>query len=236
MTSLRDKSGEFIGKGHALKTWGTYGVAWLTGKALLLILCFTAPVRADNVTILALGDSLTQGYGLVESDGFVPQLEMWLKDSGATVELVNGGVSGDTTSGAAARVAWSLTPDIDAMIVTLGGNDLLRGIDPALSRSNLDAILQTAKTNQVDVLLVGMRAPGNYGPEYAENFNAIYPELAKIHGVLLHPYFFSGLGEGSPDMLQDFFQADGIHPNAEGVLRIVQDLGPAVLQLIEQIE
>jgi acyl-CoA thioesterase-1 len=214
----------------------TYGFCALLGKALMVVLFLSAPLRAEQITILALGDSLTQGYGLVEQDGLVPQLQSWLEDEGADVALINGGVSGDTTAGGAARVAWSLTPEVEAMIVILGGNDLLRGIDPAVSRANLEAILTTANDADVDVLLVGMRAPGNYGPTYKTAFDASYPDLAAAHDALLHPYFFSGLGEGTPDALQEFFQPDGIHPNAEGVARIVQGFGPSGLRLIETVK
>lgn len=216
----------------------SYGLCRLWGKAILAMIWFALPLRAevvtDEIAVLALGDSLTQGYGLVEQDGFVPQLQAWLDARGADARLINGGVSGDTTAGAAARVGWSLSGEVAAMIVTLGGNDILRGIDPAVSRANLDEILVTARENDVAVLLVGMRAPGNYGPDYAADFDAIYPELAAGHGTLLHPYFFAGLGVGTPDELRRYFQADGIHPNAEGVARIVADLGPSVLRLIER--
>ena len=206
------------------------------GKVILVLWCLAPPLRAAEVTILALGDSLTQGYGLVEREGLVPQLQAWLEARGAAARVINGGVSGDTTTGAAARIDWSLTADVEAMIVTLGGNDLLRGVDPALSRANLEAILGAAEARDVAVLLVGMRAPGNYGPDYAAEFNAIYPDLARAHDVLLHPYFFAGLGMGPPDTLRPYLQADGIHPNAAGVARIVEDLGPSVLRLIERVE
>ena len=211
----------------------SYGVKRLLGKALLAFVCLTSPLRADEVTILALGDSLTQGYGLVEQDGLVPQLQGWLDGQGADVRLINGGVSGDTTAGGAARVGWSLSPEVDAMIVTLGGNDVLRAIDPSVSRANLAAILDTAEATKTEVLLVGLRAPGNYGPAYKADFDAMYPDLAAEYGTLLHPNFFSGLGESTPDALQPYFQPDRIHPNAEGVARIVEGLGPAVLELIE---
>jgi len=160
-------------------------------------------------------------------------LRRWLAERDIDAELINGGVSGDTTAGGAARAGWSLTPEVDAMIVALGGNDLLRGIDPAVSRANLDTILAEAADRDVEVLLVGMRAPGNYGVGYKAAFDAIYPDLAEKHGTLLAPDFFSGLGEGDPASLQRFFQGDGIHPNAEGVARIVEGLGPHVAALIE---
>jgi len=219
-----------------MRAFARYGVLGLMGKVFVALTLLTAPLRAEEVNILALGDSLTQGYGLIEQDGLVPQLQAWLEAEGAAVTLINGGVSGDTTAGGAARVDWSLTPEVDAMIVTLGGNDLLRGIDPAVSRANLEVILRVAADKEVEVLLVGMRAPGNYGPAFEDAFNAIYPDLAEAYGALLHPYFFAGLGDGTPDSLQMFFQPDGIHPDATGVARIVADLGPSVLALIDRVE
>ncbi|SPH22765.1 Esterase TesA [Ascidiaceihabitans donghaensis] len=200
-----------------------------------IVMSFWAfPAFAEGVVIAALGDSLTQGYGLQQADGFVPQLETWLQDQGAEVTLINAGVSGDTTAGGASRVAWTLTPEVDAMIVALGGNDLLRGIDPAVGRANLEAILQAAKAADVAVLLVGMQAPGNYGPAYKDAFDAMYPELAAQYGTLFQESFFDGLGGAGLDPAQarPFLQADGIHPNAEGVKKIVEGFGPNVLALI----
>lgn len=206
--------------------------AWI----LIVFLMSAAVGRAETVTIAALGDSLTQGYGLVEEQGFVPQLQRWLDKQGADVRLINAGVSGDTTAGGAARVAWTLTDDVDAMIVALGGNDLLRGIDPALSRTNVEAILQEAAGRDVDVLLIGMQAPGNYGADYKAQFDAIYPELSKTYDTLYLESFFVGFGEAASDpaQLRDVMQGDGIHPNADGVARIVEAIGPKVLELIDR--
>lgn len=192
--------------------------------------------RAEPVTIVAFGDSLVQGYGLFQQNGFVPQLQTWLSGHGAETKLINAGVSGDTTAGGAARVAWTLTPDVDAMIVVLGGNDLLRGIDPAVSRANLDQILQTAQQASVPVLLVGQNAPGNFGPEYQASFDAIYPDLAAAYDTLYVPGFFDGLaGPGAdPAELRVYMQDDGLHPNPEGVARIVDALGPQVLELVKR--
>ncbi|SLN28708.1 Esterase TesA precursor [Roseovarius gaetbuli] len=214
------------------KDFVTYGACRALGKAIAAFLMLVSPAWAGPVTVLALGDSLTQGYGLVEDQGFVPQMQKWIADQGLEARLVNGGVSGDTTTGGAARVEWSLTPEVDAMIVTLGGNDLLRGLDPAMSRGNIEEILKVAKAKGIEVLLVGMTAPGNYGAEYKADFDAIYPELSEAYGTLYAGNFFAGLGEGSPADLQAYFQADGIHPNAEGVARIVEALGPKVVELI----
>lgn len=204
------------------------------------VLCWARllPAAAEPVTIAALGDSLTQGYGLLPSDGFVPQLQVWLDANGAEARLINAGVSGDTTAGGAARVAWTLTPDVDAMIVILGGNDLLRGIDPAVSRANLETILETAQASRVEVLLIGMEAPGNYGADYKAEFEANYVDLAEAYGTLFVPSFLAGLaGAGAtPADLQIFVQGDGIHPNAEGVKRLVGFVGPKVLELIARVE
>jgi acyl-CoA thioesterase-1 len=199
----------------------------------LVLIWFGVSAQAGTITIAALGDSLTQGYGLVQEDGFVPQLQGWLTDKGADVTIINAGVSGDTTAGGAARAAWTLTPDVDAMIVALGGNDLLRGIDPGVSRANLVAIMDAAQAGNVPVLLVGMQAPGNYGPEYKADFDAIYPDLADRYGALFLDNFFAGLPDmQDPIALQAFMQNDGIHPNAEGVAQIVDGFGPVVLDLI----
>lgn len=193
--------------------------------------------QAETITIAALGDSLTQGYGLVQEDGFVPQLEAWLRAQGADVEVINAGVSGDTTAGGLSRVAWTLTPEVDAMIVALGGNDLLRGIDPAVSRANLDGILQVGAEQGVEMMLVGMEAPGNYGPDFKEAFDAMYPQLAETYGVAFFPRFFEGIMVPEADLAEAraaYMQGDGIHPNADGVAKIVEAMGPAVLALIEQ--
>lgn len=197
------------------------------------------PAAAETV-IAALGDSLTQGYGLVPEDGFVSQMQRWLDDAGAEVRLINAGVSGDTTAGGLSRVGWTLTPEVDGMIVTLGGNDLLRGLDPAQAKTNLTGILDAAEDAEVEVLLVGLQAPGNFGPEYKTAFDAIYPDLAAEYGTGYFRNFFAGLvpeGEGGTSVsLQKYFLPDRIHPNAEGVTRIVERLGPAVLELVEEIE
>lgn len=201
-----------------------------------VFVCCGFAATAEPVVIAALGDSLTQGYGLVEEDGFVPQLEDWLHAQGADVRLINAGVSGDTTAGGAARVEWTLTPDVDAMIVTLGGNDLLRGIDPAVSRANLEKILKAAKAQGVDVLLVGMQAPGNYGAAYKQAFDGMYPDLAQTYQVRYANSFFEGLGANEdPNAVARFMQPDGIHPNTEGVALIVETLGPFVLELADGV-
>ncbi|WP_435311070.1 arylesterase [Primorskyibacter sedentarius] len=194
--------------------------------------------QAAETHILALGDSLTQGYGLIEEEGFVPQLRGWLEEHGHDVRLINGGVSGDTTAGGLARVEWSLTPEVEGMIVTLGGNDLLRGIPPENARENLRGILEVAEARGIEVLLVGLPAPGNYGAAYKQSFDAIYPELSEEFGTLYYPDFFEGmrLAGATSTNNGDFMQDDGIHPNAKGVGHIVDAIGPAVEELIERAE
>lgn len=201
-----------------------------------MILLSSSAAFAEPVTIAAMGDSLTQGYGLQVEQGFVPQLQAWLLENGSYANIVNAGVSGDTTAGGLARAAWTLTPDVDAMIVALGGNDMLRGIDPAASKANLAGILEAAVAQEVNVLLVGMQAPGNFGPAYKEAFDSMYPELSDQYQILLAPSFLEGLGSVDPAEVQRLMQADGIHPNAEGVALIVDVLGPHVMALIEQTE
>ncbi len=168
----------------------------------------------------------------------MPQLEAWLRENGADVALVNAGVSGDTTAGGLSRVGWTLTPEVDAMIVALGGNDLLRGIDPAVSRQNLEGILKVAEAEGVPVLLVGLTAPGNYGPDYKAAFEAMYPELAAEYGALHVESFLEPLSERveAGGQVSDVMQGDGIHPNAEGVKLVVEALGPRVLELVQQAD
>lgn len=204
----------------------------------IVISLWAGTAWAETVTIAALGDSLTQGYGLPVEQGFVPQLEAWLEDAGHDVDIINAGVSGDTTQGGLSRVAWTLTPEVDAMIVTLGGNDLLRGIDPDVSRANLEGIVQAGLDADVEILVIGMQAPGNYGPEYKQAFDAMYPEIAQAYGTLYLESFFAGFGgsDTDPAQVRAFMQSDGIHPNAEGVARIVEGIGPSVTTLIAEVD
>ena len=212
----------------------------LTGILMVWASFVPSFAQADEMVIAALGDSLTQGYGLMQADGFVPQLDAWLAGQGLDVKLVNAGVSGDTTAGGLARVGWTLTPDVDAMIVALGGNDLLRGLSPEQARSNIEGILQAADAAGVEVLLIGVEAPGNFGPDYKKQFDAIYPELAGEYGAGYLESFFAGLVEegerADPAQLREWFQADGIHPNPEGVKRIVSAVGPLVIELVQNVE
>ncbi|KIT16489.1 Esterase TesA precursor [Jannaschia aquimarina] len=188
--------------------------------------------------VLALGDSLTAGYGLPEGEGFVPVLQDWLEDKGYSAEVVNAGVSGDTTAGGLARLDWALSSEPDAAIVALGGNDLLRGIDPTASRANLDGILSRLREEGIEVLLVGLEAPGNYGAAFQQAFDEMYPALAAEHDALHEVSFLGPLTAELPmqEARARYLQADGIHPNAEGVEVIVDALGPRVAELVERVE
>ncbi len=213
-------------------SWGYGALSWLRKGVFCAILLWAVPLHAQPVTIAALGDSLTQGYGLPDGDGLVPQLQRYLDAAGEEVTLINAGVSGDTTAGGLARIGWTLGDDIDALIVTLGGNDVLRGIAPEVARANLDGILGAA--GALPVLLIGIEAPGNYGPDYKRDFEAIYPDLSDKYGTLLIQNFFDALQDdsGAIGNARDFMQSDGIHPNANGVARIVNRMGPVVQELI----
>lgn len=190
---------------------------------------------AQPVVVAALGDSLTQGFGVPQGQGFVPQLEAWLADQGLDVVVQNAGVSGDTTQGGLARVDWTLGSDVDAMIVALGGNDALRGIDPAVSKANLAGIMDAAQAADVEVLLVGLEAPLNFGAEYKAAFDRMYGDLAQSYDAALAPDFFEGIRDLPAQELGSMMQGDGIHPNATGVSAIVDALGPYVQQLVESV-
>ena len=187
--------------------------------------------------MVALGDSLTAGYGLPADRGFVPQLQDWLDAEGVDARVVNAGVSGDTTAGGLARVDWALADGADAVIVALGGNDLLRGIAPATSRANLDGILAAAEARDVDVMLVGLEAPGNYGADYKAQFDGMYADLAAQYGAIDAGSFLGPL-TAELDVAAArtrYMQPDGIHPNADGVAVIVEALGPRVAELVGRI-
>ncbi|MEM6406855.1 MAG: arylesterase [Pseudomonadota bacterium] len=207
-------------------------LALLNGAAVFL----TLPVWAEPVTVAALGDSLTQGYGLVPEQGFVPQMQAYLDASGSEVALINAGVSGDTTAGGLSRIDWTLTEEVDAVIVALGANDMLRGLPPEEARANLDAILQKISARGLPALLVGIDAPPNYGAEYEQAFEAMYPDLAEQHGVLYFPNFMQGLADlGDLELvMREHMQGDRIHPDASGVALIVEAMGPVVVELAER--
>jgi acyl-CoA thioesterase-1 len=188
-----------------------------------------SPAAAQNRTIrmVAFGDSLTAGYRLAPAQAFPVRLEAKLKERGHDVTVANAGVSGDTTAGGLARLDWAVPDDADAVIVELGANDALRGLDPAQARRNLDTILQRLKAKGVVVLIAGMRTPRNYGAEYADAFDRIFPELAAQYDAVLYPFFLDGIALDAALNLDD-----GLHPNARGVDVIVERIVPKVEELI----
>lgn len=180
--------------------------------------------------VLMLGDSLTAGYGLESAEALPLKLEQALRAEGVAVTIVNAGVSGDTMAQGQARLDWALTPEIDAVIVALGANDALRGLPPSQMREHLVLILDALKLKNLPVLMLGMRAPPNLGPDYAREFEAIYPDLAKQYDVQLYPFMLDGVAGNIA-----LNQADGIHPNSQGVAVLVPKISPAVKLLLQKI-
>lgn len=208
------------------------------GSAAVLTVALGVTVAAaaePAVRLLVIGDSLTAGYGLPQDQSFPAQLEEALRAAHHDVAVINAGVSGDTAAGGLARLDWTLgglpAGQPDAAIVELGANDALRGLDPRVTQANLSAILARLGERGIPVLLTGMLAPPNLGREYATAFAAIYPRLAQEHDVLLYPFFLEGVA-GNPQLNQ----ADGIHPTAQGVSVIVNNILPAVEELLQQAQ
>lgn len=205
--------------------------------ALLIVLMGGVAANAQSaaiadapVRIVALGDSLTAGLGLPLNASFPAKLEAALRRKGTAVEIANAGVSGDTASAGLARLDWSVPPGTDAVIVELGANDMLRGIDPKLTRAALAEILRRLKQRRIEVLLAGMRAAPNLGEDYGRNFESMYSELAAHDAVLLYPFFLDGVA-GEPKLNQ----LDGLHPGAAGVEEIVRRIMPEVEELVSRV-
>lgn len=187
--------------------------------------------RPDPVMIVLLGDSLVAGYGLAPGEAFPAQMQGTLRKQGFDAELINAGVSGDTTAGGLARLEWSVPPDADGVIIALGANDALRGVDPASTGANLDAMITRLRNRGQAVLLVGMLAPPNLGEDYAARYNPIFARLAAKHGIGLYPFFLEGVA-ARPEFNQD----DGIHPNARGVEKMVSAMLPALSEFVRKIQ
>ena len=202
--------------------------------AIVLLVAFAefaaAQPKTTPLRIVVFGDSLVAGFQLKSSDAFPAQLERALRAKGHAVEVINAGVSGDTTATGVERLPWAVPERTDAVILELGANDALRGLDPARAKANLDRIITTLKTGGAEVLLAGMLAPRNLGADYARTFDAIYPELANRHGAILYPFFLDGVAMNAALNL-----GDGIHPNREGVTEIVKRILPAVEQLMARV-
>lgn len=211
-------------KRHGLRFYGAIIVAFLVALV-------TAPANAQAIKIVAFGDSLIAGFGLRANESFPAQLEAALKKRGHNVEIVNAGVSGDTTTAGLNRLDWSVQDDTDAVILVLGANDMLRGMEPDIARKNLDAMIRRLKARKIEVLLGGMRAAPNLGADYAKNFDSIYPSLAKEYDTLIYPFFLDGVaGE------RDLNLSDGIHPTPKGVSLVVERILPSVESLIERVK
>jgi acyl-CoA thioesterase-1 len=203
-------------------------------RGLILTVCLIVtmlpPAFAAPLRLLVLGDSLTAGYGLPHEDGFQAVLAAALQARGLGVTIIDGSVSGDTSAGGLARLDWVLAGGADAAIVELGANDGLRGLEPAEMGRNLTAILDRLAAKHVKVLLSGMYPPANFGPDYTRAFRAVFDLLGQRPGVLYDPFFLDGVA-----LEPGLVQADGMHPNAQGVVRIVQRLLPLVLRLLGEV-
>jgi acyl-CoA thioesterase-1 len=212
---------------HGFQAYGFHMTAFknLFGTLLVVIMAWlaAAPAMADPVGIVGFGDSLMAGYRLGPGASFADKLQASLKKDGYDVTVANAGVSGDTTSDGLARLDWSVPDGTDVVILELGANDMLRGVDPALTRKNLEAMIERLKERGIKVLLFGMKAAPNLGPDYQKAFDAIYPDLAARYSLPLYPFFLDGVA-GHPDLQLD----DGMHPNAKGVDRMVEGALPIV--------
>lgn len=220
---------------HMLQTAPALVVTFALSIMAVIAAPFSAssPVWADTaqpVTLVAFGDSLTAGYGLKASESFPAQLQMALQAKGYKVTIVNAGVSGDTTADGLRRFDWAMQPKPDGVILELGANDALRGIDPKVPGANLDKMLAALKAKDVDVLLTGMKAPNNWGEDYAKAFDAIYTDLAAKYGLTLYPFFLDGVA-----LDPAFSQPDGLHPTASGVAEVVRRILPDVEALVQRI-
>lgn len=226
------RDGRCFNSGFRIKTLRTRiffaSTAFLTVFALSAISAVSS--ASEVLKLLAFGDSLTAGYGLAQDEGFTSQLEAALRKEGYEVQVINAGVSGDTSAGGAARIDWALTDEPGVIIVELGANDGLRGVEPSSTRENLTTILDKSLASGATVILAGMLAPPNLGREFGEEFNAIFPELAAERPeVLFYPFFLDGVAADPALNL-----ADGIHPNAKGIAIIVERMLPVVQEAMKR--
>jgi len=214
-------------------------VEWLTqmlSRAIMAGLVLMVPVFAASakaqapIKLAVLGDSLSAGYGLPLGSAFPARLEKALREKGLKVDILNAGVSGDTSSAGRDRLDWSIPEGTEAVIVELGANDALRGLDPAVTRAALEDIIKRLQARKIAVMLVGMLAPRNYGPEYAAKFDPIYPDLAKAYDVPLYPFFLDGVAAEAK-----LNQADGMHPTAEGIDVIVGRILPQAEAFLNKV-
>ena len=202
----------------------------LLPAVLLYLLVTSFAVSAEPYKIVGFGDSLMAGYQLDAGESFPEKLETALRDRGHDVVITNAGVSGDTTSGGLSRLDWSIPDDTDLVILELGANDMLRGIDPTLTEQNLVSMIERLRERDISVLLAGMMAAPNLGTDYAERFNPIFPRLAEPSALALYPFFLDGVAADASLLLDD-----GMHPSAEGIDRMVERFLPTVEQVIEDM-
>lgn len=198
--------------------------------SLACVLSAAPLAAADPVKIVGLGDSLMAGYQLAPGESFPERLQEALKSKGHDVEVINAGVSGDTTSGGLARLEWSVPEDADLVLLELGANDMLRAISPDVTRRNLESMLEKLDARGTRVVLIGMQAAPNLGPDYVASFNAIYPDLAKKWDLELYPFFLDGVAATSGLLLED-----GMHPNAKGVDRMVEGMMPMLEPIVVEL-
>ena len=220
--------------------YGAFGQGFKFNKPLFLLVLLSvmaiwiasaaAAHAAEPKRIMLFGDSLLAGYGLSEADGFANQLQAALAENGQDVTIINASVSGDTTAGGVSRLTWSLADNPDLVILALGGNDILRAINPASTRANMETMLQTFDREGIPVLVAGMVAPKSLGPAYVAAFDPIYPELADQYDAAYYPFLLDGVA-GVPALNQN----DGIHPNGKGVALMVERMLPVVLEALEQL-
>jgi len=196
--------------------------------AFLAFSTFAASAKSGQYRLVALGDSLTAGYGLASADSFPVQLQNALKNKGYNVSVINAGVSGDTVAGGLARLDWSIDEAADGVIIELGANDGLRGIAPDSTRRSLEEIVIRLTKRKIDLLLTGMVAPPNMGPDYGDTFNAIFPDLASKYNLVFYPFFLEGVAA-----IPALNQPDGLHPTAQGVKVIVANILPKVEELLK---
>jgi acyl-CoA thioesterase-1 len=197
--------------------------------AALLVNLVAGAAAAEPAKILVLGDSIAAGFGLPPEEAFPARLESKLRAAGHDVRVINAGVSGDTTAAGLARLDWALGARPDFAVVELGGNDMLRGVDPAETRRNLDAILTRLKAARVPALILGMKAGRNLGADYVKAFDALFPELAEKHNAELYPFVLDGIALESAHN-----QGDGIHPNERGVAVLVDQVTPYMVRLLQR--
>ena len=202
---------------------GRAGAGLIIAALVLGLITIASPVMARVPVILGFGDSLTAGYGVPARQAFPARLEAWLHEHGIAARVVNAGVSGDTTAGGLARLDWALADKPDLVILALGANDALRGIEPSTVRENLDKMIRKVQATGAKVLLLGMLAPPNWGEEYKHAFDQIFPDLAHLYHLPLYPFFLEGVA-----MNPELNQPDGLHPNEKGVAVLVDRIAPVV--------